>query len=235
MEDLGTGLQNPLSAIGRAKRTILLGAWKKCVPFEGWFSRGNKNLIRNCALYLVFWLNNQTMLKKSHDWWEISTTEAEPSVPPRDNRKYVLGVSTKQLTELLSRGQATSQAWYWDCKSYLLHGTGFEDTKRSWKPAEARHHMVGFKSLQRVMEKPWWRRSLSSSGDHPPNPPTVLEMPELGELLVWNGSSLREKLCVLWMWVEEMRLPTPSGAWKIVLLWLSSTSWTLTYRILVLL
>lgn len=65
MEDLGTGLQNSLSAIGRAKWAILLGAWKKCVPLEA--SRGSKNLIRNWALYLVFWLNNQTMLKKSHD------------------------------------------------------------------------------------------------------------------------------------------------------------------------
>lgn len=152
MEDLGTGLQNSLSAIGRAKWAILLGAWKKCVPFEA--SRGSKNLIRNWALYLVFWLNNQTMLKKSHDWWEISTTEAEPSVPPRDNRKYVLMVSTKQLTELFPGARLHLKPDIEIVRVTYHMVLVLKTQKGSWRPAEARHHMVGSKSLQRVVEKP---------------------------------------------------------------------------------
>lgn len=29
-----TGLHKPLNAVDRAKWAVLVGAWKKCVPFE---------------------------------------------------------------------------------------------------------------------------------------------------------------------------------------------------------
>lgn len=47
--------------------------------------------------------------------------------------------------------------------------------------------------------------------------PTVLEMPEVLRAAAVASIQPKEEALCLWMQVEEVRLPTPSGAWKITL------------------